>query len=198
MMIRLLFVVLLTLMSSRGFAAGWNDFTLDIGHGFEISKFNSLEVCLSLKAGGDLLICPARKAPSHGPIDDYAFTENHLLIRTNGAMLADDGSGRYVPDPDREHFFIVDRQIENPYSYQPLGPLDAEQFYAMAAVPADFEWQNPGNPNAFAAAIGVFLFLCIALLIYGWPVLLAGLAVLLWLIARRLIRGRKDQPPKPA
>ena len=198
MLIRFLATCLFTLTSSGVIAAGWSDFSQDIGHGFNISKMSSLEVCLSLVDHGPLLICPQRNRPSHGPIDDYFFTDTHLLIRTNGAKPANDGSGRYVPDAEREHFFIVDRHIENPHSYEPLGPLDAKQFHAMSVVPTQIDWQSPGNPGDVAAVIGLFLFLCLAVVIYGWPVLLAALVVLLVLAARRLIRGKTEDSPKPA
>ena len=198
MNIRTLLLWLSALATGSVSAAGWNDFSADIGHGFTISKMSSLEVCLSLTEGGPLLICPGRQAPNHGPIDDYAFTETHLLIRTNGAKPATDGSGRYVPDADTKQYFIVDRQIENAYSYEPLGPLDERQFFAMSAVPKTIEWQSPGNPNGLAVVFGLLLFLCVALVIYGWPILLAAGVVVIWLVLRRRSRNRKQEHPNPA
>jgi hypothetical protein len=48
--------LMISITSTSEFAAGWSDFSSDIGQGFVISKMNSLQVCLGFKESGLLLI----------------------------------------------------------------------------------------------------------------------------------------------
>ena len=171
-------------------ASGWNDFSSDIGHGFKISKTSSFTVCLGLMDRGPEIICPHPGTGDYGPIRDYVFTDTHLLVRTFGAKPSPQIAGTFTTDPDRHHYFIVDRHIENPYTYQPIGPLDEDIFLAHALVPTELHWQTPTNPDSSAALLGVLMFFGISLLILGWPVILALGGVFLFFLVRKFIQGR--------
>lgn len=133
---------LLVLGSMGAAASGWNDFEKDIGHGFRIWKTDSFNVCLS-RPGYSAIVCGDRDKGDYGPITGYCFTDQHLLVRTMGAKPSDTPDAPYTRDPDRQYFFIVDRQIADPYGYVPVGPLDLAQFQANPVVPADIPWQRP-------------------------------------------------------
>lgn len=135
---------LLVLWSMGAGASGWNDFEKDIGHGFRIWKTDSFSVCLSL-LGYSAIVCGDRNKGDYGPITGYHFTDNHLLVRTIGAKPSDTTAYPYAPDPDRQHYFIVDKQIANPYRYVPVGPLDPAQFHANPIVPAVIPWLRPSR-----------------------------------------------------
>ena len=186
-------VVFIVLWSTQAIASGWNDYTSDIGHGFRISKTSSFTVCLGLIDRGPEIICPHPDKGDYGPIDDYAFTDRHLLIKTHGAKLSPHIKGTYTADPDRKHYFIVDKHIMDPYAYVPIGPLDSSDFYRHAAVPSDLQWESSTNPNFLFALLGVILFLGLALLMYGWPIILIIVGVVLFLVVRRIVRRRKEK-----
>ena len=157
---------------------------------------SSFEVCLGLKDRGPLIICPSRHEGDYGPVVGYVFTENYLLVKTGGAKPSPDFPGSYTTDPDRQHYFIVDKHIDNPYAYQPIGPLERDVFFAHAAVPGDLQWKTPTNPNALIALLGVLLLLGVALLIYGWPIILVIVGVILFLAVRRIFRTFKNRKEK--
>ena len=174
-------------------ASGWNDFSSDIGHGFRISKTSSFTVCLGLMDHGPEIICPHPRKGDHGPIRDYVFTDTHLFVRTHGAKPSPQIAGTFTTDTERQHYFIVDRHIENPYTYQPIGPLDRNIFLAHALVPTELQWQTPTNPDTSTALLGVLMFFGISLLILGWPVILALGGVFLFFLVRKLIQGRSTE-----
>ena len=151
---------------------------------------NSLQVCVGMTESGLLIICPDLDSGEFGPVKDYLFTDNHLLIKTIGASPNEHDPERFSPDPDRLHYFIVDKYFQNPYDLEPLGPLSAEEFYANPAVPGDPQWVRSSNSNFLGPLLGALLILSLALVIYGWPVLLLLACVAIFLIARRLLRSR--------
>jgi len=157
---------------------------------------SSFQVCLGLKERGPLIICASRREGDYGPIVGYVFTENHLLVKTIGAKPSPDFPGSYASDPGRQYYFIVDKHIDNPYAYEPIGPLERDVFFAHAAVPGDLQWETPTNPNGLIAFVGVLLLLGVALLIYGWPLILVIVGVILFLAVRRIFRTFKSRKEK--
>ena len=146
---------------------------------------NSLEVCLSQIETGPLLVCPPRDEPGFGPIVSYAFTDTHLLLRTLGAKSSSNDPKRYEPDIEHEFFFLVDKDIADPYLYDPVGPLNRASFQEHSAVPADVEWSTATNPSSFSALVGATLFVIVSLAFFGAPWLLVALFIAALVLAYR-------------
>lgn len=182
-------LLLCVLLPNLAVASGWNDFTLDIGHGFKVSKSNSFQVCLSHASQGFEMICPDLDVGDHGPVVGYLFTDTHLLVRTLGAKPSGDSSGHFTIDADREYFFILDKKAHYPHTYQPLGPLGRAEFVSHPAVPLDVDWERPINPNAGALLLFFVFAAALAALYFGWPLLLVVLIVLVVRAVRRRHRA---------
>lgn len=141
---RSLLAVLLFLGPSFGIASGWNDFEREIGFGFRIWKTDSFSVCLSFEAYS-AIVCGDKDTGDYGPISGYVFTDTHLLVRTTGTKPGPNPGIKFTADWDREYFFIIEKRINNPLFYSPIGPLEREEFHANPAVPAQVQWLLPSR-----------------------------------------------------
>ena len=172
---RIFFLCFLCLWSTCGSTSGWNDFSRDIGHGFELSKMNSFQVCIG-REGHGLLVCPSFDSGDFGPVTAFSFTENHLLVKTLGAKPSIHIPGHYTSDPDRYLFFVIDKHIDNSSFYRPTGPLERAAFQAHPAVPDDIQWQRAtrfaSDPDADVSWFDFLWLLAVAPAVFGWPVLL--------------------------
>lgn len=176
---RYLLAGFLALWPSPGFAAGWNDFEREIGHGFRIWKTDSFHVCLSL-GNHSAIVCGDPDIGDYDPISGYAFTDKHLLVRTKGAKRSGDSASGFITDWDREHFFIVSKKISNPYRYSPIGPLDRDAFHANPAVPARIQWEyptrfaaDPLRKDDISRPVSIIIAIIASLVVFGpiliWP-----------------------------
>lgn len=175
--------VLVALISTAASASGWNDYSADIGQGFEISRMSSFQVCIG-QTNGALLICP-REGDEFGPVSGYAFTESHLLVKAYGAMPHPKAPELSTADRDKAFFFLIDKG-----TLEVAGPFTAEEFHSSSAVPAQIDWTRPENPDVTGALLGAVMFLGIAALIFGWPVVLVLLIAGAFLVLRKRRRAK--------
>ena len=194
----IILVVFLALWSSPGMASGWNDFEREIGHGFRIWKTDSFHVCLSFEKYS-AIVCGDRDTGDYGPISGFSFTDKHLLVRTTGAKPDEDSVGKFDADSDRELFFIVKKRINNPYWYEPIGPLDRDEFHANPAVPAQIDWERPtrfatepvregDKPRSDSIIITIIAWVIVLASILIWPAIFVFVA---WRVYRWV--RRKDR-----
>ncbi|MEM0966080.1 MAG: hypothetical protein AAGJ81_08040 [Verrucomicrobiota bacterium] len=140
--------------------AGWTDYTLDIGDGYEVLRANSLEVCIGKKGGG--LIFYPQMYEDVGPVVGYQMNENYLLARTLGRTPRNrfEGDTLEKVDPHREFFFLIPKSTD-----EPVGPFTAKEF-ADALKEAGLKsegWIQPRNPNFWTPFLGSLAFFAFAL-----------------------------------
>lgn len=147
-------------------ASGWNDYRLEIAPGFSVERMNSFEVCLAGREGL-LLVCPDPEHPSFGPLVAYAVRDDAILTRHLGARPDARNPSLWQADPSRKLFFFVRREDENV-----SGPLTRES-WTRAGLPAlaSVRWEEPRNPNVWTPLLGDLLFLALAAVHFGWPLL---------------------------
>jgi len=81
------FLILLILLPITSFATGWNDYKQDIGDGFKITRFNSIQIMLYDKKDWGSVI-PARDHGGNiGPITHYFSGVDNLYIKTTGLII---------------------------------------------------------------------------------------------------------------
>lgn len=175
---RLLLLALMIFASGSIFASGWNDYEADIGSGFTIERMNSFQVCIGL-TGGNLLLCP-EEGGKFGPVENYAFTASHLLVKTLGVMPHPKNPTMPTGDPSKEFYFLVEKQTN-----KVTGPLSKEEFIANKLVPSNINWESPSNPNILLPLFGSLMFLAIYALLFGWPLILGAIIVLLVIYIRK-------------
>ncbi len=181
-MIRLLLTSLLLIVFAKDLSAsGWNDYSADIGHGFNIYRMNSFQVCIG---GSDstLLICPS-EGDEFGPVVNYVFTESHLLVETLGVMPHPKNSRMQTGNPNQQYYFLIDK-----ITHEVVGPLGSDQFNSNAAVHRKLDWKNPSNPNILRPLLGNLMFLSITVLFFGWPLILV---LLIFLVIRHIRKRRR-------
>lgn len=198
-----LLVGFLILWSGCGLAAGWNDFTRDIGHGFSLWKTSSFHVCID-QIDTHAQVCGDISKGNYGPVSGYYFTDEYLLVRTYGAKLR--GSSKYFEtDIDREHFFLIKRKVPNHGKNTAIGPLDRDEFYDHHAVPADIQWEHPtrfdlsprnkDERSAVENAIITTIAWLLALLIFFGPIIIWPIGIFFvvrWIRSRRRMRSRDN------
>ncbi len=176
---------LLGFLSSGVSASGWNDFNVDIGQGFEISKTSALQVCIG-KTNGALLVCPF-KGDEFGPVSGYAFTKDNLLVKTYGAMPHPKAPEILTSDKEKDFYFLINKR-----SYEVIGPITSDQFYSRLEVPAQVVWERPENPNILGPVFGTLLFLVIAALVFGWPLIVVLFILWMLLVFRKKHKAKRN------
>lgn len=171
---------LLLLLAPTGHASGWNDFVLDIGGGYHISKMSSLEVCIG-KDRGPLILCGTRGSDI-GPVNGYIVTPDHIFGRTLGRkpVAHDDGYVRDSVDVEQLHYFVIDKRTE--LLLGPFAQAGFEQRPEVAAL-GELDWELPTNPGAWLLIGVVAVGLGIVLFILAMPVI--GVALLVGWLRRR-------------
>jgi len=165
---------LLLLVVPAGQASGWNDFVLDIGEGYHISKMSSLEVCIG-KEHGPLILCGS-KGSNIGPVDAYIVTPDHIISRNLGRKpkTYDDGYVIDTVDTEVQHYFVIDKRTE-----MLRGPFTQIEFQQRAEVAAlgTLIWESPTNPDT-GLLIGLVAFvLSVVLFVLAVPVIVVLLLV---------------------
>lgn len=183
--------LVLIFFTSIGFASGWNDFTLDIGDGYNIVRCNSMDVCIG-KADMSLILYP-EKYSNVGPVVYYFTTPKFIFTKNLGRKPRNLFQGDTFEDIDssQEFFFIISKGTD-----EIAGPLSASQFAGRPEVAdiASLNWQAPKNPNIAIPLFGSLMFLVISVPIlaikFFWITipLVAGVVVLI-----RYIRKKKRQ-----
>ena len=202
MAIKQLLVSFLVLWSGCGLAAGWNDFTRDIGHGFSLWKTDGFHVCID-QVDTYAQVCGDISKGNYGPVSGYYFTDEYLLVRTHGAKLR--GSSEYFQtDIDREHFFLIKRKVPSHGQNTAIGPLDRDEFYDYPAVPAEIQWEPPtrfdlsprnrDERSALENTIITAIAWPLALLIFFGPIIIwpIGIFFVVWWIRRRRRMRSRD------
>ena len=203
MAIKQLLVGFLILWSGYGLAAGWNDFTRDIGHGFSLWKTDSFHVCID-QVDTYAQVCGDTSKGNYGPVSGYYFTDEHLLVRTHGAKLRDN-SEYFKTDIDREHFFIIKREVPSHGRNSAIGPLDRDEFYDHPAVPAEIQWEPPtrfdlsprskDERSALENTIITAIAWPLALLIFFGPIIIWPIGIFIvvrWIRRRWRMRSRDN------
>ena len=148
-----------SLSTSVCLAAGWNDFTRDIGDGYAVFKANSMDVGIC-RADGRLILCP-RNHDKIGPVVGYMTTHEYILTKNLGRKPRNlfEGDALEEVDPAQEHFFIIVKATE-----ELRGPYSEEEVMARSEVAeaGAIKWQVPTNPDAWRSLGGSLLFLAFA------------------------------------
>jgi hypothetical protein len=171
---------LLLLLAPTGHASGWNDFVLDIGGGYQVSKMSSLEVCIG-KDRGPLILCGTRGSDI-GPVNGYIVTPEHIFGRTLGRkrVAYDDGHVGDSVDTGQVHYFVIDKRTD--LLRGPFARAEFEQRPEVAAL-GTLDWELPANPGAWLLIGVVAVGLGIVLFILAVPVI--GVALLVGWLRRR-------------
>jgi uncharacterized membrane protein len=192
MMKRIFVILMLLLWSSVCFASGWNDFTLDIGDGYNVFRANSMDVCIG-KEDGSLILYPD-KYNNVGPVIRYITSPEFIFTKNLGRKPRNlfDGDTFQDIDSSQEFFFIISKGTD-----EVVGPLSASQFHSRPEVAslASLDWQIPKNPNFWLPLFGSLMFLAIAILIlaikYLW--ITVPVIIVFVLLIRSLRKKRKEK-----
>ena len=160
MMKRITTILAALLSASLSFATGWNDYTLDIGNGYNVFRANSMDVCIG-KADGSLILYP-RNHDKVGPVVRYINTPNYILTKNLGRKSRSlfEGDTFQNVDPSQEHFFVIAKANDEVH-----GPFSAEEFSKRPEVAnlGRLDWQIPKNPNFWAPLLGNLMFLAFSI-----------------------------------
>ncbi|MCL4473909.1 MAG: hypothetical protein M1539_02960 [Actinobacteria bacterium] len=115
---RIAIVLTLLLLAPFCLATGWNDYTLDIGDGYDVFRANSLDVCIG-KSSGSLILCPSNY-DNVGPIDQYITTPQHIFTKNLGRKPRNLFEGDTFQDIDssKTFYFIIYKAND-----EVIGPL---------------------------------------------------------------------------
>ncbi|MHB8858861.1 MAG: hypothetical protein ACYC6Z_05170 [Thermoleophilia bacterium] len=157
---RIAIVLTLLLLAPFCLATGWNDYTLDIGDGYDVFRANSLDVCIG-KSSGSLILCPSNY-DNVGPIDQYITTPQHIFTKNLGRKPRNLFEGDTFQDIDssKTFYFIISKAND-----EVIGPLTEDEFARRPEV-TDLErlnWQTPHNPNFLLPILGSLMFLAISI-----------------------------------
>ena len=194
----------LALWPACSFASGWNDFQRDIGHGFLLWKADSFDVCIQQRGQPDqgftsAQVCGSKHKGDYGPVSGYFFTDEHLLVRTHGAKPSEI-PGLFTTDTSREHFFIIPKQVPEPFEYSVTPPLVRDEFYRNPAVPADIQWErptrfesSPRDEGDRSLIIDIVLTIIAWLVVFGpiviWPIIFFWVV---WWMFERIRKGDRS------
>ncbi|MDD4181422.1 MAG: hypothetical protein PHE87_07320 [Victivallaceae bacterium] len=178
----IIFTFAILLLVSTCFASGWNDFTLDIGDGYNIFRANSMDVCIG-RTGGSLILYP-RNYEKVGPVIRYITTPNHILTKNLGKKSRNllEGDSFQEIDSTMEFFFIISKK-----STDIRGPFTKEEFSRLPEVAAigSLDWQTPRNPNFWLPLLGSLMilsfFIPVLVIKYFWitiPLILGTFLIL--------------------
>lgn len=153
-------MVVILFVSITCFATGWHDYELDIGDGYRIFRYNSIDVCIG-KVGGSLILLP-RNYADLGPVVGYFTTQKFIFTKNIGRKDRNLFKGDTFQDLDttREFYFIITK-----HSDKIIGPLAESDFVGHPHVSGSgpIEWQVPRNPNLVRPLLGDLMFLAIAI-----------------------------------
>ena len=185
----LLWLLLITVPLVR--AAGWSDFTRDIGDGYELSKMSSLEVCIGKQRGG-LILC-GRRGSDIGPVDAYLMTPDHIFARTWGRKPTtySDGSVGETVDLEQQFYFVIEKQTDALF-----GPLSEAEFAQRPEVIAygPLDWNPPTNSEGVVVLGVVGFVVIVVLLVLAAPVAIVALLIL-WFRRRGAARANQFSDP---
>lgn len=183
--VRYLFSLMLLCCTAPTLASGWNDFKLPITPQHSIVRANSLDVMLC-RDGSGVILNPCNY-PGVGPIVEYSVGSSHIFTRNIGRTTRRLSNGATVEDLDssREYFFVADRNTD-----AVAGPYSAAQFRANPDVSqaAPISWTPARNPNIVLPIFGSIMFLAISAVIFGLPLLLLALVIL---VVALIVRNRR-------
>ena len=193
--ITIMLAVLLTTLVCH--AVGWNDFTLDIGDGYNVFRANSMDVCIG-KADRSLILYP-RDHDKVGPVVRYITTPDYILTKNFGRIPRNlfEGDTFQNVDPSQEYFFVIAKAND-----EVLGPFLEDEFMKRPEVTSlgDLDWLIPKNPNFWLPLFGSLMFLVIAIPIlaikFFWITVLMIVAVLL--LIRHIRKKRKEKAQQAA
>lgn len=162
------FLILLILLPITSFATGWNDYKHEIGDGFKIIRFNSIQVMLYDKKDWSSVIPTHEHGDNVGPITHYFSAVDNLYIKTTGLIIkkTEDGREYKVPNYSEIFYFIVNKS-----NSAVKGPLIQAEFKALIESNIDINWETPSNPNILMPIFGailIFSFIFFDLLFKYW------------------------------
>jgi hypothetical protein len=199
MMKRITAILLILLSASVCLASGWNDFTLDIGDGYNVFRANSLDVCIG-RADGSLILSP-RDHDKVGPIVNYISTPDYILTKNLGRTPRKlfEGDTFQEVDPSHVYFFVIVKAND-----EVRGPFSTDEFSQRPEVASlgQLDWQIPKNPNFWTPLLGNLMFLAFAIPIlaikFFWITI--PLIIAMALLIRHVIKKRraKAQPSAAA
>lgn len=199
MMKRITTILSILLSASVCLASGWNDFTLDIGDGYNVFCANSIDVCIG-RADGRLILYP-RDHDKVGPVVNYISTPDYILTKNLGRTPRNlfEGDTFQEVDPSHVHFFVIVKAND-----EARGPFSADEFSQQPEVASlgQLDWQIPKNPNFWTPLLGNLMFLAFAIPIlaikFFWITI--PLIIAMALLIRHVIKKRraKAQPSAAA
>ncbi|MBN2643101.1 MAG: hypothetical protein JXR78_15720 [Victivallales bacterium] len=192
---RITTILAILLSASVCLASGWNDFSLDIGDGYNVFRANSMDVCIG-RADGSLILYP-RDHDEVGPVVRYIVTPDYILTKNLGRTPRNlfEGDTFQDVDPSQEYFFIIAKANDEVH-----GPFSADEFSERPEIAnlGELDWQIPKNPNFWLPIFGSLMFLAIATPILAIKFLWITIPVIVGLILLiqhiRKKRKKKIQP----
>jgi uncharacterized membrane protein len=194
MMKRITIILAIVLSASACFASGWNDFTLDIGDGYNVFRANSMDVCIG-KANGSLILYP-RDHDNVGPVIRYITTPEHILTKNLGKKPRNlfEGDSFQEVDHSKEFFFIISKGTDELH-----GPFSEDEFAKRPEVLnlGSLDWKIPKNPNFWTPLLGNLMFLAFAIFILAIKFFWITIPVIIGLIVliRYMRKKRKLKDP---
>ena len=185
--ISITFVVLMSACSCL--ASGWNDFTLDIGDGYEVFRANSMDV--GIGKAGHLILYP-RDDNSVGPVVRYITTPEYILTKNLGKTPRNlfGGDTAQEIDPSQQFFFVIAKGTDELH-----GPFSEDEFAKRPEVITlgQLDWQVPKNPNFCRPFLGGLWFLAFSILFlaikFFWITVPVVIGLIVLIIYNRKFRG---------
>ena len=189
---RILAILALVFYTGSAHAAGWNDYSLDIGDGYMVFRANSMDVCIG-QTDGILILYPQDFAEV-GPVVAYDMRSDFILTKNAGRvprnLFADDTFENV--DYGKEWYFLIPKATN-----KPLGPYTESAFLEILEEKGiqNIEWVNPRNPNFWTSLLGSLMFIAIAIPILAlkfFYISIPLIALMVWGVIR-LIKKRKQK-----
>ena len=135
---RIVIIPVFIFIVSACFASGWNDYTLDIGDGYNIVQTSISEVCIGNPE--QVLILYPNNYDNVGPVIRYIATPKYILTKNlyqKSRVSQDDKTSN-------ECFFIILKGID-----KVTGPLSESDFLKLPEVISvgRLDWKTPKNPD---------------------------------------------------
>jgi hypothetical protein len=189
------FLILLIFLPITSFAVGWNDYSQDIGDGFKITRFNSIQIMLYDKKDWGSVIPTREHGGNIGPITHYFSGVDNLFIKTAGLVIKKTENGREykAQDYSKTFYFIVNKS-----NSVVKGPLTQAEFKILIKPNINIRWETPSNPNILVPLFGyilIFSFVFFNLLFEYWFVTfpIIGAACYLLIKWKRKRRNKANQ-----
>jgi len=185
-------LILALLLTSRVvYAAGWHDYSLDIGEGYMVFRTNSMNVCIG-ETGGSLILYP-RDYPEVGPVMAYDMNDKFILTKNAGRVPRNLFKGDTFENVDygKEWYFLIPKATN-----KPIGPFTANAFQDVLEEKGiqKIEWVRPRNPNFWTPLFGNLMFIAIAIPILAMKFFYISIPLLIlsgWVVIR-IIKNRKQ------